>query len=183
NMVAGFFIGAMFPFFFSSVALRAVGRAAQQIVEEVRRQFRTITGLLEGKVKPDYAAAVDICTRTAQKEMVVPSVLAIALPILAGIFLGVEAMLGVQIGALTAGFAVAIMMANSGASWDNAKKYIEKGNLGGKGTPAHKAAVIGDTVGDPFKDTAGPSLNILIKLLSIVSIVFVGLVLQISFFR
>ncbi|MCM8768574.1 MAG: sodium-translocating pyrophosphatase [Candidatus Omnitrophica bacterium] len=183
NMVAGFFVGAMFPFFFSSMALRAVGRAAQQIVEEVRRQFKSIAGLLEGKAKPDYAAAVDICTRSAQKEMVIPSVLAIILPVVTGLWLGVEAMLGLQIGALTSGFAVAIMMANSGASWDNAKKYIEKGNLGGKGTETHKAAVIGDTVGDPFKDTAGPSLNILIKLLSIVSIVFVGLVIQFSLFR
>jgi len=182
NMVAGFFLGAMFPFFFSSMALRAVGQVAQQIVQEVRRQFKSIPGLLEGKAKPDYAKAVDICTKAAQKEMVLPSVLGICLPIVSGLFLGVEAMLGVQIGALTAGFAVAVMMANSGASWDNAKKYIEKGNLGGKGTDAHKAAVTGDTVGDPFKDTAGPSLNILIKLLSIVSIVFVGLVIQFSLF-
>lgn len=183
RLLSGIFIGAMYPFFFSSMALRAVGRSAQKIVEEVRRQFREIKGLMEGKAKPDYAKAVDICTKTAQKEMVLPSVFTVLLPIIIGILLGVEGVLGLLVGALTTGFSVAIMMANSGASWDNAKKYIEKGNFGGKGTDAHKASVTGDTVGDPFKDTAGPSLNILIKLISIVSIVFAGFVIKHSLFK
>ena len=183
RVLCGVFIGAMYPFFFCSMALRAVGRAASMIVEEVRRQFREIIGLLEGKAKPDYAKAVDICTKTAQKEMVLPSVLTILLPIIIGILLGVDGVVGLLCGALTSGFAVAIMMANSGAAWDNAKKFIEKGNFGGKGTDAHKAAVIGDTVGDPFKDTAGPSLNILIKLLSIVSIVFANFIIRNSIFK
>lgn len=183
RLLAGIFIGAMYPFLFSSMALKAVGRVAQQIVEEVRRQFKEIKGLMEGKTKPDYAKAVDICTRSAQKEMILPSVLTILLPVIVGILLGLEGVLGLLIGAVTSGFAVAVMMSNSGAAWDNAKKYIEQGNFGGKGTDAHKAAVTGDTVGDPFKDTAGPSLNILIKLLSIVSIVFAGFIVKFSFFK
>ena len=183
RLLAGVFIGAMYPFFFSSMAMKGVGRAAQGIVEEVRRQFKSISGLMEGKVKPDYAKVVDICTRTAQKEMILPSVLTVLLPIIIGILLGVEGVLGLLVGAMTSGFAMAVMMSNSGASWDNAKKYIEEGHFGGKGTDAHKAAITGDTVGDPFKDTAGPSLNILIKLMSIVSIVFAGFIVRHSFFK
>jgi len=183
RLLLGIFIGAMYPFFFSSMALRAVGRAAGKIVEEVRRQFREIKGLIEGKAKPDYAKAVDICTRSAQKEMIMPSVFTIVLPVAVGLLLGTEGVIGLLIGALTSGFATAVMMANAGATWDNAKKYIEKGNFGGKGTETHKAAVTGDTVGDPFKDTAGPSLNILIKLISIVSIVFAGFVIKNSIFK
>ena len=183
RLLLGIFIGAMYPFFFSSMALRAVGRAAQKIVEEVRRQFREIKGLIEGKAKPDYAKAVDICTKAAQKEMVIPTVFTVILPIIVGILLGTEGVIGLLVGAVTSGFVVAIMMANSGASWDNAKKYIEKGNLGGKGTEVHKAAVTGDTVGDPFKDTAGPSLNILIKLISIISIVFASFIVKNSLFK
>ncbi len=178
KLLAGIFIGAMYPFFFCSMALKAVGRSAQKIVAEVRRQFREITGILEGRAKPDYARAVDICTRGALKEMLPPSIITILLPIVIGITLGVEAVLGLLAGAITTGFAVAVMMANSGAAWDNAKKYIEKGNLGGKRSEPHKAAVIGDTVGDPFKDTAGPSLNILIKLMSIIAIVFATLMVK-----
>jgi len=183
RVLCGIFIGAMYPFFFCSMALKAVGRAAQQIVQEVRRQFREIQGLLEGKAKPDYAKAVDICTKSAQKEMLIPSIFTVLLPIIVGILLGVDGVVGLLVGALTSGFAVAIMMANSGAAWDNAKKYIEKGNFGGKGTEAHKASITGDTVGDPFKDTAGPSLNILIKLISIVSIVFAGFTVKNSIFK
>ena len=183
RLLAGIFIGAMYPMFFSSMAMRAVGRTAQEIVEEVRKQFREIKGLMEGKAKPDYAKAVDICTRSAQREMLIPSAIAIILPIAIGIFLGLEAVLGLLVGALASGFVIAIMMANAGACWDNAKKYIENGNFGGKGTDAHKAAVTGDTVGDPFKDTAGPSLNILIKLMSVVAIVFASFILSNTLFR
>jgi len=182
NLIAGIFIGAVYPFFFCSMAIKAVGRNAQLIVEEVRRQFRTIAGLLEGKAKPDYARAVDICTRGALKEMLAPSIITIVTPIAVGVFLGVEGVMGLLAGAITCGFAVAVMMANSGAAWDNAKKYIEKGHLGGKKSDPHKAAVIGDTVGDPFKDTAGPSLNILIKLMSIVAIVFSAFIVKFSLF-
>lgn len=182
NLIAGIFIGAVYPFFFCSMAIKAVGRSAQRIVEEVRRQFRTIAGLLEGKAEPDYARAVDICTRGALKEMLAPAIITIVTPIAVGVFLGVEGVMGLLAGAITCGFAVAVMMANSGAAWDNAKKYIEKGHLGGKKSDPHKAAVIGDTVGDPFKDTAGPSLNILIKLMSIVAIVFSAFIVKFSFF-
>lgn len=172
SMLVGLFTGAMLPFLFCSLTMSAVGKAAQSIVEEVRRQFRTIPGLLEGKegVKPDYKRAIDISTHTALKEMVMPSVLAIVAPIAIGIFLGVRGVIGLLAGALISGFVLAVMMANAGGAWDNAKKYIEKGNLGGKGSANHKAAVVGDTVGDPFKDTSGPSLNILIKLMSWVAI-------------
>ncbi|MEO0265357.1 MAG: sodium-translocating pyrophosphatase [candidate division WOR-3 bacterium] len=182
-IIAGVFIGAMMPFLFSSLTLKAVGRAAQSIVEEVRRQFKEIEGLLEGKARPDYGRAVYLCTKAAQKEMIAPAMVAIVVPLLTGIFLGPGGVIGLLAGALASGFVLALFMANSGASWDNAKKYIEKGNFGGKGSDAHKAGVTGDTVGDPFKDTAGPSLNILIKLMSMVSIVFAGFVVKYSLVR
>ena len=182
NVLVGLFIGAMLPFLFSSMTIRAVGRAASAIITEVRRQFKEIPGIMESKVKPDYALCVGIVTRAAQKEMILPSLTAIIAPILAGILIGAEAVVGLLAGATVSGFALAIMMANAGGSWDNAKKYIEEGNLGGKGSAAHKAAVVGDTVGDPFKDTSGPSLNILIKLMSMVSIVFAAFILTYSLF-
>jgi len=181
--VAGLFIGAMLPFAFCSFIMKSIGRTAQKIVDEVRRQFKEIKGLLEGKAKADYARTVHICTVAAQKEMIAPSLLAITAPIIVGILLGIEAVAGLLIGALVSGFALAIMMANSGGAWDNAKKYIEKGYLGGKGSPAHKAGVVGDTVGDPLKDAAGPSLNILLKLMSMVSIVFLGFILRFTIFK
>ncbi|MDD5617559.1 MAG: sodium-translocating pyrophosphatase [Candidatus Omnitrophica bacterium] len=183
NVLVGLFIGAMLPFFFCSMTMRAVGRAAGKIVMEVRRQCKEIIGLMEGKAKPDYANCVTIATAAAQKEMIAPSLLAIIAPILVGIVAGVEAEVGLLCGATASGFVLAIMMANSGGAWDNAKKYIEEGNYGGKGSPAHKAGVVGDTVGDPFKDTSGPSLNILIKLMSMVSIVFASFVIRNSFFK
>ncbi|HOV69084.1 MAG TPA: sodium-translocating pyrophosphatase [Clostridia bacterium] len=179
-LLVGLFIGSMLPFLFSSFTMKAVGRAAGTIVYEVRRQFKEIKGLMEGNAEPDYARCVDICTRAAQKEMIAPSLLAIIAPLLTGLFLGVSGVVGMLAGATVMGFILAIMMANSGGAWDNAKKYIEAGNLGGKHSQAHKAAVVGDTVGDPFKDTAGPSINILIKLLSMVSIVFGALIVAIS---
>ncbi|HHB90011.1 MAG TPA: sodium-translocating pyrophosphatase, partial [Anaerolineae bacterium] len=163
-------------FFFAALTMEAVGRAAAGMVEEVRRQFREIPGILEGKTKPDYARCVEISTQAAQREMIMPALLGVVAPLAVGILLGVPGVLGLLIGGLTAGFALAIMMANAGGAWDNAKKYIEEGAHGGKGSEAHKAAVVGDTVGDPFKDTSGPSLNILIKLMSMVSVVFAGLV-------
>lgn len=171
----GLFIGGMLPFLFSSMTMSAVGRAAQGIVVEVRRQFCDIKGLMEGKCEPDYARCVDICTRSAQKEMILPALTGIISPIVVGLILGPYAVASMLAGAVVTGFILAVMMANSGGAWDNAKKYIEAGNNGGKGSDAHKAAVVGDTVGDPFKDTSGPSINILIKLLSMVSIVFAGL--------
>ncbi len=177
----GLFIGGMLPFLFSSLTMNAVGRAAQGIVVEVRRQFREITGLMEGKAEPDYARCVDICTRSAQKEMILPALVGIVSPIAVGLLLGPYAVASMLGGAVVTGFILAIMMSNSGGAWDNAKKYIEAGNNGGKGSDAHKAAVVGDTVGDPFKDTSGPSINILIKLLSMVSIVFAGLFMNGSF--
>jgi K(+)-stimulated pyrophosphate-energized sodium pump len=183
QIITGIFIGAMVPFVFCALTLKAVGRAAGTIIEEVRRQFREITGLLQGKAKADYTRCVALTTLAAQKEMVIPSLLAIITPILTGLLLGVKGGLGLLIGALSSGFVLAVMMANSGGSWDNAKKFIEEGNLGGKGSDPHKAAVIGDTVGDPFKDTAGPSLNILIKLMSMVSIVFSGLIITFTLFK
>ena len=172
EVLMGVIIGAMLPFLFAALTMQAVGRAAQAMVEEVRRQFREITGLIEGTADPDYARAVDISTRGAMKEMIVPGLLAVAAPIIVGAALGPEALGAMLIGAIAAGFLFAVMMANAGGAWDNAKKYIEAGNLGGKGSPEHDAAVVGDTVGDPFKDTSGPSLNILIKLMSIVALVF-----------
>ena len=178
RVLVGLFIGGMLPFAFSSLTMRSVGRAAGQIVMEVRRQFKEIAGLREGKAKPDYARCVDIATITAQKEMILPSLLAILAPLLMGLIAGVESAIGLLIGALVCGFVLAIMMANTGGTWDNAKKYIESGKYGGKGSFAHKASVVGDTVGDPFKDTAGPSLNILVKLMSMVSVVFASFVIR-----
>ena len=172
----GLFVGAMLPFLFSAMTMQAVGRAAQKIVVEVRRQFREIQGLLEGKADADYATCVDICTKSSLKEMVAPAALGVLAPIIVGLVLGCNGVVGMLAGALVSGFVLAIMMANSGGSWDNAKKYIEAGNFNGKGSENHKAAVVGDTVGDPFKDTSGPSVNILIKLLSMVSIVFASIV-------
>ena len=171
----GVFIGAMMAFVFCGMTMNAVGRAAQKMVEEVRRQFSTIKGILEGKAEPDYERCVAISTKGAQQEMLVPSILAILVPILTGLILGVPGVLGLLIGGLATGFVLAVFMANSGGAWDNAKKYVEEGNFGGKGSENHKATVVGDTVGDPFKDTSGPSLNILIKLMSMVSIVMAGL--------
>lgn len=176
-VLIGLFVGAMLPFFFSAMTMQAVGRAAQKIVVEVRRQFREIPGLMEGKADADYETCVDICTRSSLREMVLPAALGIFAPIVVGMVLGCSGVVGMLAGALISGFALAIMMANSGGSWDNAKKYIESGNFNGKGSSNHKAAVVGDTVGDPFKDTAGPSVNILIKLLSMVSIVFASIVI------
>ena len=176
NVIIGLFIGGMLPFLFSSFAMQAVGKAASGIVDEVRRQWKTIKGLSKGKAKPDYERCITISTRSALKQMVLPSLLAIFAPIIVGYVFGLEALGGLLVGSIVTGFSLAIFMANSGGAWDNAKKYIEAGNFGGKGSDAHKAAVVGDTVGDPFKDTAGPSLNILIKLMSIVAIVFVPLI-------
>ncbi|HHY69775.1 MAG TPA: sodium-translocating pyrophosphatase [Bacillota bacterium] len=175
DVIAGLLIGGMLPFLFSSMAMEAVGKAAFEMVEEVRRQFREIQGLMEGTAKPDYARCVDISTASALKQMILPGILAVGMPILIGFVLGKEALAGLLVGSLVTGVLMAIFLANSGGAWDNAKKYIEAGNLGGKGTPTHAAAVVGDTVGDPCKDTAGPSLNILIKLMSIVALVFASL--------
>lgn len=177
-VLIGLFVGAMLPFLFSAMTMQAVGRAAQKIVVEVRRQFKEIKGLMEGKAEADYETCVDICTRSSLKEMIVPAALGILAPIIVGLVLGANGVVGMLAGALVSGFVLAIMMANSGGSWDNAKKYIEAGNYGGKGSENHKAAVVGDTVGDPFKDTSGPSVNILIKLLSMVSIVFAAIVVS-----
>ncbi|MBN1195836.1 MAG: sodium-translocating pyrophosphatase [Candidatus Aminicenantes bacterium] len=180
KVIVGIFLGSMMAFVFSGLTMKAVGRAASAMVDEVRRQFREISGILQGTEKPDYAACVMISTKGAQREMILPSSLAIMIPILTGIIFGVPGVMGLLVGALGAGFVLAIFMANAGGSWDNAKKYIEEGNLGGKGSPAHKAGVVGDTVGDPLKDTSGPSLNILIKLMSMVSIVVAGLIVGYS---
>jgi len=177
-VVAGMFIGGLLPYLFSALAINAVGKTAFLMIEEVRRQFKEIPGLKEGKAKPDSAKCVDISTKGALKEMVLPGLLAIVSPIAVGIVLGPEALGGMLIGAVLVGVLLAIMMANSGGAWDNAKKYIEMGNYGGKGTKVHEAAVIGDTVGDPLKDTAGPSMNILIKVMSIVALVFVPLFIK-----
>ena len=174
-VLVGIFIGSMMAFLFCGLTMNAVGRAAQHMVEEVRRQFRTIKGILEGKADPDYARCVEISTKGAQHEMLLPSILAIIVPIITGLVLGVAGVLGLLIGGLATGFVLAVFMANAGGAWDNAKKYVEEGHFGGKGSDCHKATVVGDTVGDPFKDTAGPSLNILIKLMSMVSIVMAGL--------
>jgi K(+)-stimulated pyrophosphate-energized sodium pump len=180
KVVVGVFIGAMMAFMFSGLTMKAVGRAAFSMVNEVRRQFREIAGIMEGTGKPDYQSCVQISIQGAQREMILPSSLAIIIPIVTGIILGVAGVMGLLIGALSSGFILAIFMANAGGSWDNAKKYIEQGNLGGKGSPAHKAGVVGDTVGDPLKDTSGPSLNILIKLMSMVSIVVAGFTVAFS---
>ena len=177
-VLVGLFIGAMLTFVFAALTMSAVQRAAQSIVVEVRRQFREITGIMDGKADPDYATCVTLCTKGALKEMVIPSLLAIVVPILTGLVLSVEGVVGLLGGVSVTGFAMAVFMSNAGGAWDNAKKYIEAGHHGGKGSDCHKAAVIGDTVGDPFKDTSGPSLNILIKLVSTVSIVFSGLIVN-----
>ena len=174
-VLVGIFIGSMMAFLFCGLTMNAVGRAAQKMVEEVRRQFQTIKGILEGKADPDYARCVAISTKGAQHEMLLPSLLAIIVPIATGLLLGVGGVLGLLIGGLSTGFVLAVFMANSGGAWDNAKKYVEEGHFGGKGSDCHKATIVGDTVGDPFKDTSGPSLNILIKLMSMVSIVMAGL--------
>jgi K(+)-stimulated pyrophosphate-energized sodium pump len=174
-VLVGIFLGSMMAFMFSGLSMLAVGKAAGKMVEEVRRQFREIKGIMEGKAEPDYARCVEISTKGAQRAMMLPSLLAIIVPIVTGIIFGVPGVMGLLIGGTSTGFVLAIFMANAGGAWDNAKKYIEEGHHGGKGSDAHKAAVTGDTVGDPFKDTAGPSLNILIKLMSMVSIVMAGL--------
>jgi K(+)-stimulated pyrophosphate-energized sodium pump len=175
KVLVGAFIGGMAAFLFCGLTMEAVGRAAQKMVEEVRRQFREIPGILEGTGIPDYGSCVEISTRAAQREMIFPSLLAIAIPIAVGCVLGVAGVLGLLVGGLTCGFTLAVFMANAGGAWDNAKKMVEEGHFGGKGSFAHKATIVGDTVGDPFKDTSGPSLNILIKLMSMVSIVMAGL--------
>ena len=175
KVLVGAFLGAMAAFLFCGLTMGAVGRAAESMVQEVRRQFREIKGILEGKATPDYGRCVEISTRSAQREMIIPSLLAIIIPIVVGLFLGVAGVLGLLTGGLAAGFTLAVFMSNSGGAWDNAKKMIEEGNFGGKGSENHKATIVGDTVGDPFKDTSGPSLNILIKLMSMVSIVMAGL--------
>jgi len=180
RVLVGAFIGAMAAFLFCGLTMEAVGRAAQKMVEEVRRQFREIKGILEGKATPDYDSCVQISTRAAQHEMILPSLLAIAIPIVVGMVLGVAGVLGLLVGGLAAGFTLAVFMANAGGAWDNAKKMVEEGHFGGKGSFAHKATIVGDTVGDPFKDTSGPSLNILIKLMSMVSIVMAGLTVAMS---
>ena len=178
NVLIGVFVGAMMPYLFSALTMNAVGRAGGLVVEEVRRQFKEIDGIMEGKAKPDFARCVSIVTSAALKEMIMPALLAIITPIGVGLFLGVDCLGGLLVGATASGFVLAIMMANSGGAWDNAKKYIEEGKHGGKGSLAHKAGIVGDTVGDPFKDTAGPSINILIKLMSIISIVFAAFILH-----
>ncbi|MDA1165525.1 MAG: sodium-translocating pyrophosphatase [Planctomycetota bacterium] len=183
RVLVGAFMGVMLAFVFCALTMKAVGRAAGKMVEEVRRQFREIPGIMEGTGQPDYAACVEISTVAAQKEMMLPSILGLVVPIIVGLLLGVGGVMGMLAGGLTAGFAVAIMMANAGGAWDNAKKYIESGAHGGKGTDVHKATVVGDTVGDPFKDTSGPSLNILIKLMSMVSVVFAGLIVKYCIFN
>ena len=173
--VAGLFLGALVPFAIAAMTLKAVGRAADQLVQEIRRQFREITGLLEGTAKPDNQTCINIATRSALREMILPGVVALSSPVIIGICLGIEALGGFLAGATVSGVLLGIMMSNGGGAWDNAKKWIEEGNMGGKGTPAHQAAVVGDTVGDPFKDTTGPAMNILVKLMGIVSLVFGGL--------
>lgn len=182
RVLLGLFIGSMMAFLFCGLTMNAVGRAATQMVNEVRRQFREKVGIMDGKVDPDYARCVEISTKAAQKEMIVPALLAVFAPVIVGVIFGVPGVLGLLAGALAGGFVLAVFMANSGGAWDNAKKYIEQGNFGGKGSDAHKAVVIGDTVGDPFKDTSGPSLNILIKLMSMVAIVMAGFTVAFSIF-
>jgi len=178
KFLVGTFSGVLLAFVFCALTMKAVGRAAGAMIDEVRRQFKAIPGIMEGTAKPDYASCVMIATSGAQRAMILPSSLAIVVPVLVGLLLDVSGVLGLLVGGLTSGFALAVFMANAGGAWDNAKKYIEGGALGGKGSEAHKAAVVGDTVGDPFKDTSGPSLNILIKLMSMVSVVFAGLIVK-----
>ena len=182
-VLIGLLLGVMMPYLFCSLAMSAVGRAGGKVVLEVRRQFKEIKGLMEGTAKPDYARCVDIVATAALKEMRLPAMLAIVVPVGVGLLFGVSSVGGFLLGATVSGFALAVMMSNAGGAWDNAKKYIEEGHYGGKGSAAHKAAVVGDTVGDPFKDTAGPSLNILIKLMSMVAIVFAAFVMQNTLFH
>ena len=182
TVLSGLFIGACLPFVFAALTMESVGRAAQSVVKEVRRQFKEITGLMQGKADPDYAKCVDLCTKSSLKEMVLPTIVAVIVPITVGLLLGCTGVVGMLAGATASGFLLAVFMSNSGGAWDNAKKYIEGGAHGGKGSNCHKAAVVGDTVGDPFKDTSGPSINILIKLLSMVSIVFAALIVKCSLF-
>ena len=182
KVLSGMFMGSMMAFLFCGLTMNAVGRAAAHMVDEVRRQFHEIKGILTGETEPDYERCVAISTKGAQREMVVPSLLAIVAPIFTGLIFGVPGVLGLLIGGLSSGFVLAIFMANAGGAWDNAKKYVEEGNFGGKGSEVHKATVVGDTVGDPFKDTSGPSLNILIKLMSMVAIVMAGLTVAWSLF-
>ena len=179
-VLIGVFVGAMLPFLFSALTMSAVGKSAQHVVLEVRRQFAQDKGILAGTSEPDYARCVTICTKSAQKQMILPAVIAVLSPLLAGTLLGVNGVTGLLLGSTVTGFLLAVFMSNSGGAWDNAKKYVEDGNFGGKGSAAHKAAVIGDTVGDPFKDTSGPSINILIKLISVVAIVFAPVILAIG---
>lgn len=180
SVLVGLFVGSVLPFVFAAMTMSSVGKAAMSIVTEVRRQFREIKGLMEGTAEPDYHTCVDLCTKSAQQEILAPSLMAIIVPLIVGFTLGVNGVTGMLMGATASGFILAIMMSNSGGAWDNAKKYIESGHLDGKGSDNHKAAVVGDTVGDPFKDTSGPSINILIKLLSTVSIVFAALIVNFS---
>lgn len=181
-VLIGLFVGAVLPFIFAAMTMESVGKAAQSVVVEVRRQFKEIKGIMTGEGKPDYASCIDLCTKSAQKEMMAPSILGIVAPVLVGLLLGVNGVAGMLCGATVTGFVLAIMMANAGGAWDNAKKYIETGVHGGKGSDSHKAAVVGDTVGDPFKDTSGPAINILIKLLSMVSIVFASVIVNFAIF-
>ena len=180
RVIIGLFIGGMLPFLFSAMTMDSVSKAAYQMIAEVRRQFREMPGIMEGTTKPDYTSCVAISTTAALKEMLVPGVMAVASPIAVGVLLGPDALGGLLGGALVTGVLMALFMSNAGGAWDNAKKYIEDGNNGGKGSEAHKAAVVGDTVGDPFKDTSGPSINILIKLMTIVAVVFAPLFLSIG---
>ena len=179
-VLVGLFIGGTLAFVFSALTMQAVGKAAMSMIEEVRRQFREKPGILKGEEKPDYAACVAISTADAQRQMVVPSLLVVVIPMIVGVLFGPAAVMGLLTGGLVSGFLLAIMMANAGGAWDNAKKYVELGNHGGKGSEAHKAGVIGDTVGDPFKDTSGPALNVLIKLMAIAAVVFAGLTVNVA---
>jgi K(+)-stimulated pyrophosphate-energized sodium pump len=181
-LLGGIFIGAMMAFLFSAMSMKAVGRAAGKMVDEVRRQFREIPGIMDGTAKPEYAKCVEISTAGAQSEMLVPSLMAIAVPLIVGVIFGVPGVIGLLAGGMSAGFVLASMLNNAGGAWDNAKKYVERGNYGGKKSECHKATVVGDTVGDPFKDTSGPALNILIKLMSMVSVVLAGLTVAWSIF-
>jgi len=176
--LVGVLVGVMLPFLFSALTMESVGKAANDMVKEVRRQFKEIDGIMEGKNTPEYSKCVEISTHAALREMILPGILAIVVPILTGFLFGVEALGGLLSGAVASGVLMAIMMANAGGAWDNAKKYVEEGHFGGKGSETHKAAIVGDTVGDPFKDTSGPSMNILVKLMTIISLVFAPLIAE-----